>query len=80
MSNFAAVTDEDLARARQDPAFRHRLLADNLDILLTKLNRLRSSSGMNSAQASQIRDGVKLAVKLADLLQVKPETEPPRAA
>jgi hypothetical protein len=81
MGDFALVTDEDLARARQDPAFRHKLLADSLDVLLTKLNRLRGAgSGANSAQTRQIRDGVDLAVKLADMLQVKPENGPSRAA
>jgi hypothetical protein len=80
MTHFAEVTDEDLARARQDPVFRHKLLADNLDMLLTKLNGLRRSAAANSAQAGQIRDGVQLAVKLADLLQVKPENGPSQAA
>ena len=30
MSEAALVTDDDLARARVDPAFRHQLVADNL--------------------------------------------------
>jgi hypothetical protein len=62
------VTDEDLQRARQDPAFRHQLVADSLDLLLRELNRLRSSAG-DASRAQQIREGVDLAVKLADLLQ-----------
>ncbi len=68
MSKFAAVTDADLARARQDPAFRHQLVAENLDVLIEKLNRLRAG-GASAQQARQIREGVDLAVKLADLLQ-----------
>jgi hypothetical protein len=81
MADFAVVTDDDLARARQDPAFRRKLLADNLDFLLATLNRLRTSRrATEPAFASQIRDGVQLAVKLADLLQVQADKGPSRAA
>lgn len=70
MADFTAVTDEDLARARQDFAFRRKLLSDNLEVLLTKLNRMRAASRvLDKTSAGQIRDGVDLAVKLADLLQ-----------
>ena len=62
------VSDDDLARARIDPEFRHRLVADNLELLLTELNRLRSGR-TDSKRAKQIREGVDLAVKLAELLQ-----------
>src|SRR4051812_7518057 len=62
------VTDAELARARQDPAFRHQLLADNLERLLGELNKLRAR-GADRARAKQIREGVDLAVKLAGLLQ-----------
>jgi hypothetical protein len=62
------VTDDDLARARQDPAFRHQFLATNLDLLLKELNKLRSLTP-NAARARQIREGVALAVRLADRLQ-----------
>jgi hypothetical protein len=62
------VTDDDLARARQDPAFRHQLVADNLELLLRELNRLRRST-TDATRARQIREGVDLAVRLADLLQ-----------
>ncbi len=81
MGNFATVTDADLARARQDPAFRRRLISKHLDILLAKLKELRNSCDARvSAQVTQLRDGVELAIKLADLLQAKPENDPPRAA
>ena len=69
MSEAAFVTDDDLARARVDPAFRHHLVADNLDMLLSELNKLRQRTGSDMASARQIREGVDLAVKLADLLQ-----------
>ena len=63
------VTDDDLARARRDAAFRHRLLIDNLDRLLNALNRLRKTGEISPAHVRQIREGVDLAVKLADRLQ-----------
>jgi hypothetical protein len=65
----ALVTDADLERARRDPAFRHQLVADSLDLLLRELNRLRARAGTDRARAQQIREGVDLAVKLAELLQ-----------
>jgi hypothetical protein len=64
----ALVTDADLARARQDPAFRHQLVADNLELLLGELNKLRALKA-DGVRAKQIREGVDLAVKLADILQ-----------
>jgi hypothetical protein len=63
------VTDDDLARARHDPAFRHQLVADNLEMLLSELNKLRTRTGQDRKMARQIREGVDLAVQLADLLQ-----------
>jgi N-glycosylase/DNA lyase len=68
MSAIALVTDADLARARQDPEFRHQLVADSLELLLRELNKMRSSSS-NAVRTRQIREGVELAVRLADLLQ-----------
>jgi hypothetical protein len=62
------VTDADLVRARTDPAFRHQLVADSLELLLARLKLLRSAGG-NPKQARQVREAVNLAVKLADLLQ-----------
>jgi hypothetical protein len=67
MSATALVTDADLERARVDPEFRHQLVAGNLEFLLGKLNRLRDSDA--DASAGQIREGVDLAVQLAELLQ-----------
>lgn len=82
MAEFNAVTDEDLQRARKDPAFRRKLLSDNLEILLATLNKMRASSrgALDKDAARQIRDGVDLAVRLADLLQTAPGDEPSRAA
>jgi len=70
MVEFTAVTEEDLERARQDPAFRRKMLSDNLEVLLLTLNKMRASSNaLDTTEARQVRDGVDLAGKLADLLQ-----------
>ena len=61
------VTEDDLARARRDPDFRQRFYADNLDLLLEKLNVMRKSGG----DARLIKEGVDLAVKLAERLNTK---------
>jgi hypothetical protein len=68
MSNL--VTEEDLDRARSDPEFRHQLLAHNLERLLEALNEMRKAPDeKNPNTARQIREGVDLAIKLADRLQ-----------
>jgi hypothetical protein len=66
------VTDEDLARARSDPEFRHQLMADNLERLLKALNEMRQSNSASPEAARQMREGADLAVKLADLLHGHP--------
>ncbi|MEP7031890.1 MAG: hypothetical protein ABI830_13225 [Pseudolabrys sp.] len=63
------VTEDELARARHDPAFRQQLMASNLEMLLEALNEMRRSSDIKPDAARQIREGVDLAVKLADRLQ-----------
>ena len=68
MRAIALVTDDDLARSRVDPEFRHRLVADNLELLLSQLNRLRNGKA-DAQSAKQIREGVDLAVQLAEILQ-----------
>jgi hypothetical protein len=68
MSKIALVTDDDLARSRTDPAFRHRLVADNLELLLDELKRLRTGK-IDEQRTRQIREGVDLAVQLAEILQ-----------
>ena len=74
------VSEEDLARARRDPAYRQKLMAANLDRLLEALNRMRRSSNATPELARQIREGVDLAVKLADRLQQAGGNPGPRAA
>jgi hypothetical protein len=68
MREIALVTDDDLARSRVDPAFRHRLVADNLELLLGELKRLRDGKS-DAHRTKQIREGVDLAVRLAEILQ-----------
>jgi hypothetical protein len=79
MSDF--LTETDLARARQDPAFRKKLIADNLERLLAGLNHMRKTHPTpNPQQTRQIREGVDLAVKLADRLQRGEDDPGPQAA
>lgn len=63
------VTDEDIRRARHDPTFRQQMLAENLARLLEALKRMRRDGSESPQAASQMREGVDLAVKLADRLQ-----------
>jgi hypothetical protein len=74
------VTEDDLARARRDPAFRQQMLAENLDRLLEALNKMRKSNALKPDAARQIREGVDLAVQLADRLQSDDRSGGPRAA
>ncbi len=67
MSNL--VSEQDLARAREDAGFRQQLMADNLERLLEALKQLRKSDDASAATARQLREGVDLAVKLAARLQ-----------
>jgi hypothetical protein len=65
------VTEEDLARARRDPVFRQRFYADHLDRLLERLNEMRKAGADQPERARLIKEGVDLAVKLADRLNTK---------
>ena len=70
MSRFSPVTDADLTRARTDAPFRQRLLEQNLEALLAGMKRLRGGAAPPSgAGAKQLREGVELAVRLAELIQ-----------
>ena len=82
MPDFILVTDKELERARNEPAFRQQLIAQNLDYLLAALNKLRrANSSSDPAGAIQIREAVQLAVKLADILhKLADHPGSPRAA
>ena len=69
MSSFPPVTDADLSRARTDPAFRQRLLQRSLDAPLGRLQKERQMPTATAAKPSQMREGVTLAVRLAELIQ-----------
>ena len=69
MSKFALVSEQDLARARTDPAFRQRLLSDSMEVLLEGLKRARTSSATDGGKNDRIREGAQLAVRLAEIIQ-----------
>jgi len=69
MSLFAPVTEAELTRAREDPAFRQELLTRNLEILLGRLQKERQAPRGADASVKQMREGVTLAVRLAELIQ-----------
>ena len=60
------VIEDDLARARSDPDFRQQLLTQNLERLLDALNQMSKANDTDPTSVRQIREGVDLAVKLAD--------------
>lgn len=74
------VSEDDLARARRDPAFRQQMLAENLDRLLEALNQMRRAHDNSAESARQMREGVDLAVKLADRLHRPIGVSPTRVA
>ncbi len=69
MATFSPISDADLARARTDRAFRQKLLEQNLEALLTGIKRLRKTAPSASANARQLREGVEMAVRLAEIIQ-----------
>jgi hypothetical protein len=69
MRDFSPVTDADLARARSDRVFRQRLLEQSLEALLAEVKKLRKSNPSADANAKQLREGVELAVRLAEIIQ-----------
>jgi hypothetical protein len=69
MGTYAPVTDEELTRARSDPAFRQKLLSQSLEVLLAGIKKLRKAPAPSGEGAKQIREGVELAVRLAEIIQ-----------
>ena len=69
MSKFAPVSEQDLARARTDPAFRQRLLSHSMEVLLDGLSRARKSPAADDEDNDRIREGAQLAVRLAEIIQ-----------
>lgn len=70
MSEFPAITDAAIARARSDPEFKQLLLTTTLDCLLTELHRQqRAHPHADLATAARIREAAALAAKLADIIK-----------
>ena len=69
MPTYAPVTEDELARARTDPAFRQKLLSQSMEALLAGIKKLRKAPAANGPGDKQIREGVELAVRLAELIQ-----------
>jgi hypothetical protein len=70
MGIYAPVTEDELARARTDPAFRQKLLSQNMEALLAGIKKLRKAPVAAAGTGDkQIREGVELAVRLAELIQ-----------
>lgn len=74
------VNEVEIERARSDPEFRQQLLAQNLERLLAALNTMRKNNDKDPVRVRQIREGVDLAVKLADRLQQNDKKPGPQAA
>ena len=51
------VTDNELARARNDPAFRQQFLAQNLDRLIEALKKIRRVGEQTADTDRQLREG-----------------------
>jgi hypothetical protein len=77
MQPFSSVTDAELARARQDSAFRQKLLQQSLDLLLSGMQRQRQSRGAATGSETQMREGVELAVRLAEMIQAADPSRKP---
>jgi hypothetical protein len=69
MGRYEPVTEDELTRARTDPAFRQKLLSQNMEALLAGIRKLRKAPAANGPGDKQIREGVELAVRLAELIQ-----------
>jgi hypothetical protein len=69
MGTFSPITDDDLTRARTDRAFRKKLLEQSLEALLAGMKKLRKASPSAGANARQLREGVEMAVRLAEIIQ-----------
>ena len=68
--DHSAISDADLARAREDPRFKQILLAKSLEQLLASLHRMQRSPGnLGPSGARHLREGALVAVQVADLIR-----------
>jgi hypothetical protein len=68
MKALPQITEAELTQARQDPAYRQRLLRQSLDALLGILQRENRLS-RGATDNERLREGVNMAVRLAELIQ-----------
>ena len=61
-------------------AFRQQLLQDNLEWLLDALKKMRRTDDPSPESGRQMREGVDLAVQLADRLQQTSQERDPQVA
>ena len=66
---MGTISDEDIARSREDPRFKQVLLAKSLEQLLSSLHRLQNSSQLGPAAVRDLRQGALIAVDLADRIR-----------
>ena len=57
-----------ILRARDDSAFRYKLVVSNLPLRLDEISKMRAVRS-DAMECKEIREGVKLAVQLSSLLQ-----------
>ncbi len=74
------ATEDDIERARRDPAFRQNCWRIISNGCCAALNIMRKNNDNDPVSVRQIREGVDLAVKLADRLHQKNGKSGPRAA
>jgi hypothetical protein len=77
MKALPQITEAELTQARQDPAYRQRLLQQSLDALLGILQRENRLS-RGATDDERLREGVNMAVRLAELIQTAddPDRDP----
>jgi hypothetical protein len=68
MAGLVPVTDELLARARTDRAFRHALISEHLTRLMQAMGRARRGAHGDAAVTRQVQEGARLAVRLTEIL------------
>jgi hypothetical protein len=68
---YSLPSDDELARARSDTAFRRELLASNLQSLITAMAMLKGSpeTTVTTQLAVQLREGADLALQMSDILK-----------
>ena len=66
MTNLVPVTDDLLARAREDSALRRALLSEHLTQLMHAMGRAKAQDGKDAETTRQVQEGARLAVRLTE--------------